>query len=175
MDLQSDNQVLNLRPYSSLKVLEAHGEKVVKLKKLNGRQKEMAFLPLRSKEISSMSKLLLQRRKAIAESSLSPERADSPPRLPRLADGLRKLNSLTNSEQPAHGVRKAESGQLNRNGDESSSSSSSSTSSAPLSSLSSSSNINVSKSLSSSQNTNVASPPPQPLQTNLVTILLMTG
>jgi hypothetical protein len=171
MDLQSDNQVLNLRPYSSLKVLEAHGEKVVKLMKLNGRQKEMAFLPLRSKEISSMSKLLLQRRKAIAESSLSPERADSPPRLPRLADGLRKLNSLTNSEQPAHGVRKAESGQLNRNGDESSSSSSSSTSSAPLSSLSSSSsNINVSKSLSSSQNTNVASPPPQPLQTNLVTI-----
>ena len=120
MDLQPS--CVNLRPYSSLKVLEAHGEKVVKeLLKLSEHQKTVAFMPLRSREISNMSKLLLQRRKTIAESSLSPDRADSPPPSPRLADGLRKLNSSTTTareiqltlEQPSRGVGHSFTKQLN--------------------------------------------------------------
>ena len=92
--LDSESHVLNLRPYSSLKVLEAHGEKVAKeLLKLNQREKSIAFSPLKSREVTTMSKLLLQRRRDIAEGpSLDSNDISASPRGPRLADGLRKIN-----------------------------------------------------------------------------------
>jgi hypothetical protein len=105
--LDSESHVLNLRPYSSLKVLEAHGEKVAKeLLKLNQREKSIAFSPLKSREVTTMSKLLLQRRRDIAEGpSLDSTDISPSPRGPRLADGLRKIN-----QEPSHSDKKTDEG-----------------------------------------------------------------